>query len=81
MKKGWKKFFEGVRGFFSPNDKITGEGIEENVMTTYGTDGTVKGDKVSPFAFGKKKGKSFYPVAKEISGSGWSGRSGKRVWG
>jgi len=45
-------------------------------MTTYGTDGTVKGD-MEPLS---ENDTGNWKSTKETIGSGWSGISGKRVW-
>jgi len=49
-------------------------------MTTYGTDGTAKGDMESPLDVSGKKGKGSSWAARRRIGSGWSGGCGRRVW-
>ncbi|PUU73273.1 hypothetical protein B9Z19DRAFT_1135509 [Tuber borchii] len=68
-KNGWKKFWEGIRGLFSPSDKTIGACAE--VMTTDGTDGTVKGD-MEPLS---ENDTDNWKASKEKIGSGWSGIS------
>ena len=76
----WKKFWGRIQDHFSSSNKITGGGLDEEVMTTYGTDGTTKGDMESPLDVSGKKGKGSSGAARRRIGSGWSGGCGRRVW-
>lgn len=71
MKKGWKKIWEGIQGLFPSSNKITDGGLDDEVITTDGTDGSANGDLVLPSFKRRKKCKDL----------GWDCGLGKKVWG
>ncbi|PUU81178.1 hypothetical protein B9Z19DRAFT_1122463 [Tuber borchii] len=69
-KKGWKKIWEGIQGLFPASNKITDGGLDDEVMTTYGTDGSANGDLIPPLTFKRrKKGKGLDWTCGVLAGS------------